>query len=330
MWDNHLNFSVERRRLLRWIAMAGLLPIPSGESLPKPFTATFFQPWKEHVAQPTQQWVTLVNRMRQFGCRRIILQWIGINKANDQWQIPDATIKVLLDKCLDTGLSLQIGLPYDGDWWDMLQPNNDSTLMEAYLETTARYCTDYIARTAWPEHPAFSGWYIPYEIEQHSWSTTQRRELLIPWLGKISQACLTAYPERSPGVSTYLSVLSNSALLPDLWDQILADVVLHPMIQDGVGISGLSNYVALAPLRGLLVDRGVEFDLILELFEQTSSRSGSEPFEAHSATYGRLRSQLEIAESYGAKDIVAFAVDPWMVGNSPSAHKLQAAWRASY
>ncbi len=310
--------------------MAGLLSIPSGRSLPSPFTATFFQPWKDHAAQPAERWIAQIEEMRRLGCRRIVLQWVGTNKADDRWQISDDRIKMILDRCQEANISLQIGLPYDADWWDILQFDNTSASIAAYLDACSRDCIEYIARTPWPGHPAFSGWYIPYEIEQHSWSTIPRRAMLIPWLGKISEACLGTYPKRSPGISTYVSAVSSIDQLPSLWDRILAEVPLHPMIQDGVGVSGLSHYQLLAPLRQLLVDRGVAFDLIIELFEQTSSRTGNEPFSAHSATYGRVRRQLEIADTYGAESLVAFAVDPWMLGSSPSARKLHAAWRAAY
>ncbi|WZB70665.1 hypothetical protein WJ968_35810 [Achromobacter xylosoxidans] len=39
-----------------------------------------------------------------------------------------------------------------------------------------------------------------------------------------------------------------------------------------------------------------------------------------------MRKQWLIADSYGAQRVVAFALDPWVIGDSPEARVLRQAW----
>ena len=90
------------------------------------------------------------------------------------------------------------------------------------------------------------------------------------------------------------------------------------MIQDGVGVAGLDNLKALEPLRRLLLARHAPFDLVIELFEELPSGStDGSTFKARSADFERVRKQWLIADSYGAQRVVAFALDPWVIGDSP-------------
>ncbi|MNE97310.1 hypothetical protein D3C80_1956340 [compost metagenome] len=102
------------------------------------------------------------------------------------------------------------------------------------------------------------------------------------------------------------------------------------MIQDGVGVAGLANYQSLAPLHDMLLARRASFDLILELFEElpSSSTDGS-TFKARSADFDRVKQQWEVARGYGAKRVVAFAIDPWVIDNTPEARALMQAWLAA-
>jgi len=92
---------------------------------------------------------------------------------------------------------------------------------------------------------------------------------------------------------------------------------LRPMLQDGVGVAGLGNYAGLEPLRVLLLNRGIAFDLIVELFEQLPPLPNTNgAFRARPASSDRIRTQMSIARNYGADRIVAFAIDPWMLKKS--------------
>ena len=73
--------------------------------------------------------------------------------------------------------------------------------------------------------------------------------------------------------------------------------------------------------------RGVPFDLIVELFEQLPALPGTDDaFRARAASAERVKAQLRVARSYGAERIIAFAIDPWMLGDTAEARQLLKDW----
>ena len=69
------------------------------------------------------------------------------------------------------------------------------------------------------------------------------------------------------------------------------------------------------------------FDLIVELFEQLPALPNTQDaFRARTATSERIREQLKIAQSFGADRVIAFAIDPWLLGDSQEAQQLREDW----
>ena len=98
------------------------------------------------------------------------------------------------------------------------------------------------------------------------------------------------------------------------------------MIQDGVGVAGLDNLKALEPLRRCCW-RAMRRSIWSSNFEELPSGStDGSTFKARSADFERVRKQWLIADSYGAQRVVAFALDPWVIGDSPEARVLRQAW----
>jgi hypothetical protein len=121
--------------------------------------------------------------------------------------------------------------------------------------------------------------------------------------------------------------LPGALSLADLWNGLLDVVRLRPMLQDGVGVSGMAAYEALEPLHRMLLARRAPFDLIVELFEELpSERQDGTTFNARSADAARVRRQLRIARRYRAQRVVAFAADPWLIGPTPEAERLKREW----
>ncbi len=315
-----------RRRLLRAAAGWPLLPLlplfPLAACTGQPvFASTFLQVWRSHLELGQAQWHQRLKAVCALGCGEIVIQWAAVD-GEQPWQIPDALLDFLFDDAGQLGLGIRLGLPYDERWWQALGAPDDATLPRFLARTRARSLT-YAEQARWPGRSNFRGWYIPYELEQHNWGTPQRQALLVPWLHSIAAG---AAPR--PAISTYYSRLPSPGTLEGLWAAILGQVAVRPMIQDGVGVAGLDNYQALAPLLALLRERKTSFDLIVELFQELpSERQDGTTFKAVSADLPRLRQQLAIARQTGARQLVAFALDPWVIGESPQARQLLEAWR---
>lgn len=293
-----------------------------------PTTASFLQPWQSHLDWTREQWQQRLQAMYGLGCRELFVQWTGIDGEDPakNWMLPETQITQLLNLSNELGMGVHLGLPYDERWWKLLS-TSDATQAQAILELISAKGVQFMQAAPWPRHAAFRGWYIPYELEQYHWADPARIALLARALQPLAHTAHNTSGQVAT-VSTYFSVLPTSGSLVALWSTLLDQLPLHPMIQDGVGVAGMRNYDALEPLQQMLRGRKAPFDLIIELFEQLPSKQadGSD-FQAHSASFSRVKSQWRVAQSYGAQRVVAFALDPWVLGDMPEAQRLRTAWQ---
>lgn len=315
------------RRVFLGAGVAAACASLAGCSASAPISASFVQPWRSHLDMTREQWRQRLADTQSLGCKQLFLQWAGIfgGPAAENWQLSDAQIADLLDICAELGMGVHLGLPYDERWWKQISLANAEG-PAAFLSHITSHAERYMALSAWPAHAAFRGWYIPYELEQYHWADAGRQALLLPALRAMARAA-AATSGHAPAISTYFSRLQTQGDLAQLWSFLLDRVDLHPMIQDGVGVAGLENLAALEPLHRMLQGRNAPFDLIVELFEQLPGQADGSDFQARTAGFERVRRQWEIASDYGAQRIVAYAIDPWVLGDAPEAQELLRHWR---
>lgn len=317
-----------RRRLLQAAALVACLPMAACTTPPE-IGGSFVQLWRSHLEWTPAQWRERLAATHALGCKEIFVQWVGIDGEPDNtWMAPDALIRTLLDESAALEMGVHLGVPYDERWWTAIDATQANAL-DAYLQRTGKRAAAYMQNAGWTKHPAFRGWYLPYELEQYHWATPFRIDKLSAWLGAMSEAAI-ATSGRAPTISTYFSKLPTLGTLTDLWGTLLERVQLHPMIQDGVGVAGMSNYAALTPLFSMLKTRGARFDIILELFEELpSQKNDGTEFNAIAADFGRVKRQWETARQYGAARLVAFAIDPWVFDDTPGSKALLRDWKAA-
>lgn len=311
------------RRACLGLAAAAL--IAGCTSAPGQFQGSFLQPWQSYEALSTEEWRQRLKAMRAVGCDEMVLQWTSLYGGDHPWAMPDSLIQLLFEECGQLSIGIRVGLPYDERWWNAMGSAGAAVLPDFLASTEAR-CLDALATSRWPEKAGFRGWYLPYELDQYNWAAPERRALLLPWLQSIANASAARVPPPL-AVSTFYSRLPTPGTLAALWGDILDTVRLRPMLQDGVGVAGMGNYADLEPLRALLTRRSIPFDLIVELFEELPPLPGTNgAFRARTAKGSRVRAQMEIARSYGAQRVIAFALDPWMLGDSTEAASLARDW----
>ena len=308
-----------------WICLATAAMTTACTAPASRFQGTFIQPWQSYESLSVEEWRKRLKITRSLGCDEIVLQWSATEGGEHPWALPPALVALLFEEAAREGMGIRMGLPYDERWWTALA-SQDPAVLPAFFAATQDRCLQYMQASSLVQHPGFRGWYLPYELDQYNWATADRRARLVGWLLAIAAG---VPPQRPLAVSTFFSQLQTPGQLTTLWSDILDKVVLRPMLQDGVGVAGMGNYAGLESLRNLLRRRGVAFDLIIELFEQLPPAEGSGgAFRARAATAERVRAQLEVARNYGAERIIAFAVDPWMLGDTPEAQQLLRQWQA--
>lgn len=280
---------------------------------------SFIQPWRDDLALSGTAWAQRVADARALGCRTLILQW---TRHGSDYALDANLILRLMDLALAAGCRLQVGLPYDPDYWPVLEGRSPRP-RRAFLNDATNEAGRFLEAAPFAGHPAFAGWYIPYELDQASWARPEEIALLGAFLTRLRQAGGTSHM----AVSCFHSANAPGRTLVDLWQALPTDIALRPLVQDGVGVFGLTNYRHLDPLFAYFRTTGRAFDVVVELFAQKRSDL-LEPgaFAADAADYVRLAAQLDRAVASGAEHLIAFALHPYMTGPASGAAALRAAY----
>lgn len=319
--------SCSRRRLLQAAllapAMAALGALP-GCSLPEQVDGTFLQPWLDHQNWTAADWQRSMKLAQRTGCRQLVLQWSGIlGGPEGDWQLSDASVAMLFSAADHAGINVRVGLPFEQRWWQAI--GGDETQLRSFFADSLQRARSWLAQSALTRQRRFAGWYLPYELEQYHWAEPARRQLLVGWLRDLQQAATARAGDCA--ISTYFSRLETDGTLVGLWQHVLDATTLRPMVQDGIGVAGTDNHQALLPLMNLFKQRGVAFDVIVELFRElpTVADDGSQ-FRGESADFARVQQQLEWARASGAGNVLVYALEPWLSQNTPQARALRQAW----
>jgi len=319
--------SSTRRRLLKLAMLAppaaALSALP-GCSQPEQVDGTFLQPWLEHLSWTASDWQRSMKLARRAGCRQLVLQWAGILGGEEgDWQLSDTSLALLFKAADGAGIDVRVGLPFEHAWWQAI--GGDDAQLRAFFSGSLQRARDWLQQSRLPLRNRFAGWYLPYELEQYHWTSPARLQWLRDWLHGLQEAAQQRGGDCA--ISTYYSRLPGNGKLTALWAYLLEELELRPMVQDGVGAAGEANLHALEPLLALFRQRGIGFDVIVELFHQHPDTIGDgSDFKAESADFNRVKRQLQWARDSGADNILAYALEPWLTQGSPEARALRRRW----
>lgn len=312
------------RRTALYVLLGGAaIPLVSSALIPGPaptrLDGSFLQIWKDDLKLSQTQWAEKVATLRALQCRDVVLQWTSFG---EEYRMSDESVLTFMDLAYAAGLSVTVGLPYDHRYWKVLM-GQEQIGLAAFMSEMAEAGARFISNTPYSSHPAFAGWYVPYEIDQYSWRKSEDRTHLKNYLLRLRDTLGTKGAPLS--ISTFFSQLEGAGYLTDVWSDVLDAGAIRLMVQDGVGVYGMVNYERLAPLFALLKQRNAAFDLVLEVFTQLPG-AGPEDLRLVPAEFERVQAQLEAAARIAPARILAFAVYPYMAGADPKAKALGAAY----
>lgn len=316
-----------RRRLLRTAVLAPLaaaLTTLPGCSLPVQIDGTFLQPWRSHLQWGLADWQRSLKLARTLGCRQLVLQWTGIVGGSDgDWSLPDGSLQQLFTAATENDIRIRVGLPFQQRWWQAI--GADDATLQAFLAESLAHARSWLAQAPWAQQPAFGGWYLPYELEQYHWADPARQQWLAQWLHGLVQAASARGGDCA--MSCYFSRLQTDGNLVTLWQAVLAQAAVRPMVQDGVGVTGAGNVQQLQPLLDHFHAHSIGFDAIVELFrELPGGPADGSAFKGETADAARIQRQLAWARDSGAQHVLVYALEPWLTQDTPQAAALRRRW----
>lgn len=248
------------------------------------------------------QWAKELDAMRTAKMRTIILQWTQADGKN-LFDPPDP-FPTILDLAHQRGMKVVFGLRYDGRWWS--EWGNAEYLREEAKESVA------LAREVhrrYGKHPAFAGFYIPYELWDGSFTDVQV-ENLREMLRAIGSACRQIAPGEPVMLAPFFAGLLSPERFEQLWLSLLQDKPVDVVaLQDGVGARGWDEQIEqrvppyFAAMQRACKRRGVELWCDLECFRLTNNNPVRPAFAPASAE--RILRQLKAVSPY-VKRVVTF------------------------
>ncbi len=314
------------------LAFSPVLPAQAAQPAARPrFHATFLQLWTVHDSYTEAQWDDLCQNLKAMRVEEIILQWSLITDPPFFWRLkegrreqvphdrvePAPAVRSLVRAAEGAGLRVRFGLTHDPGWWGKI--NNGPQLVEVYLN---RLWQDQsaLARSlveAYGSSPCFGGFYIPQEIDDHTWLDPDKGKLLTAHFRRLT-ACLR---QLKPGASVAVSCFFNGRDDPDhagrFWQGLLGDAALDLLyVQDGIGAGKLdwdeiSLYMQALSRATAGTKAGVR--AIVELFRKSDAagRDTGEPAlhaGFHPAPMARIARQMAQADRLLGPWIIAFSL----------------------
>lgn len=248
------------------------------------------------------QWAKELDAMRTARMRMIILQWTQADGKN-LFDPPDP-FPTILDLAHGRGMKFIFGLRYDGRWW---REWGSAEYLREEAKQSASLAREVHRR--YGKHPAFAGFYIPYELWDGSFTEAQT-ESLCELLQAIGSACRQIAPGKPVLLAPFFAGLLPPERFEQLWTSLLqgksVDVVA---LQDGVGARGWDEQIEqrvppyFAAMQRACKQRGVRLWCDLECFRLTNNNPSRPAFAPASAE--RIVRQLKAVSPY-VERIVTF------------------------
>jgi hypothetical protein len=283
----------------------------------KRIEGTFIQFWASMRDIGVAQWQREFAAMHALGFHTVILQWTQAEGKN-LFEPPDP-FPTLTDLAHQRGMKVIFGLRHDNRWWR--EWGNAEYLREEARESVALAREVY---RRYGKHPAFGGFYIPYELWDGSFNEAQM-ENLRELLHTIGRACRQLAPSSPVILAPFFAGLLSPERFEQMWLKLLqgrpVDVVA---LQDGVGARGWDDQIEervtpyFAAMHRACRQHGVKLWCDLECFRLTNANPSRPQFAPASAE--RVIRQLRVVSPY-VERVVIFDFYHYMSPYRGEAHR---------
>jgi hypothetical protein len=229
---------------------------------------SFIQLHRGKTDRPTDAWRADFRHLKSLGGQMIIVQWTaeepvlyfapGLHPATRAGQSSSdmpvrrqgpsgrrlhgmTEIYPVLERIFDAaeaeGLSVVLGLQHHPDYWEQIK-GREKVIRDFLRVRTARNAhLQHALLDAFGTRKAWTGYYIPDEIDDLTWRTPEMRALIRTYLRQMASVLKENDPGRFVSVSTFFRGRTG----PDLVVENLVDIMAGTgidvlLVQDGVGV----------------------------------------------------------------------------------------------
>jgi hypothetical protein len=296
---------------------------------PGGFTASFIQMTQREVHYNLSAWKRDLELLRSVGIQTVILQYSGDEHGSYESQVNGTNpIRSLLAAAEALDLSVLVGLHRDPAWPNAfaidtkLSPPLDQP---SEMKTLVELCNAF---------HSCAGWYLPQEIDEHTWESAERRQKLKMFIERTSHKLRTLTPGKAIALVSFLQSDLDPQALAAWWSRVLANRPIDMlMLLDGVG-TGRSNAESTQRLLGALwpITDALEIGLwaVVEVYKQIYGPPRDNlPFEAVPADFETVAHSMELERSTGAR-LAVFAylkyMDPTLGSVAQRLHQGYSDW----
>src|SRR6185369_622012 len=299
----------------------------------KRMQGTFLQLANENGTWPIEKWMELFDNFRELGLSQLVVQWtvndgIAFYPSASGETIATPPLKTILRLADEAHMQVYVGLVFDSGFWKMAggAPADIDSYFRELLGRSAATAKELMPLVR--EHPSFKGWYVVQEVEDTTWSSSEKQQLLVSYLRNLSAFLHAITPDARVAISGFSNGTGDPKALANFWNALLHEVpfVSSVFFQDGIGtghlnMANLPQY--LAAMKDTLAANGREYQTIVEIFRQTSdSKAQGAQFRAVPAPLDQILDQLRLAAAFSSETL-AFSVPEYMSSLAgPAAKKL--------
>ena len=311
-------------RTISAFALASLLLLGTGAE-GGAIDGTFIQLHRGVAERSAREWQADFKRAKELGGTVLIVQWTAeepilyfqpAGEAPPRMTETYPTLERIFDAAEAEGMELIIGLQHSPEYWEQIK-SRDKVVRDFFRLRMARNERVQKALLAtFGDRAAWTGYYIPDEIDDLSWRAAERLAHLRMYLQGMTGILRRNDPARFVTASSFF----RGRTAPDLMAANLMDIVEGSgldvlLVQDGIGVGDPPiRYVPLyfdilARIWNNAAEEGAGKDAsdvkrgplpslwcVIETFRQTSDPN--EPFAAVPAPAARLAEQIRAARPH--------------------------------
>ncbi|STX52428.1 Uncharacterised protein [Legionella busanensis] len=285
---------------------------------------SFLQLYQDHQNFTSQDWLTLLKQAHDLGINHIIIQWSSDSNSvfypvNPLTNQPSDTILFkIISAAKQEQLTISMGLNYNQQFWQVLNGKDEE--LKRFLDTNYQkqqallpFLINLI-KTADPNNNTVIGWYITEEIDDLSWQSENRRELLKNYLNSLTQLLKQQKPNWPISISTYASGQANQEQIVTLYQFLFNKTSVNRfLMQSSIGtkkltLAKLKDYLQI--ITNVLQGSKRQFAVIIELFIEDSKQK-----VFLSAPLDLVLGQLVLANQYSTINPVVFSLFSYVLPN---------------